>query len=649
MDFFRWTRFVALTLTLGAGLYACGDTTGDTGGVDAVKADLGGPCNAASDCESGTCPDGVGYCSQACEINQGTGSDNCPDGFRCDAVGEGAETFCLRDLSGTPCETDANCPIGHTCAQVDGAGLCVLRVNTRGACAACDVDAQCANGKCVDITPDVTDAQQKEKICAPSCTSGADCPLGFDCSATLNVCLPGAAQNFSCSRGRGFCASCRSDNDCGGPADRCLRDTITGRSFCTVDCSINPADATACPTGAVCRDVSAIVGGDGVFQCVPAAGGCSNPYCSTDAECRVGTICGDDNRCVAATDGRLCTECKNDDNCPADSRCVVATPTKENANSEVILGESFCSNNCRSDNQCPLGFGCLPLANGGGRNPTKADCAAGSILCNCIPNSGSCRAGAAPIGSDCSGLGASACRTGLCLDYAIGAYCTGLCNVPTAEEDAKTCTTDEDCVFGARRLSCNCSQSEACNAGDAGCENGRRCTARTCGDVCPAGYKCTADTLKVNDTPDQQVEVCLPVDGQLGADCRPGQPICQSGICLDLSVARVCSQECTTDSDCAGGSVFRCGAALNAANQVVNVCVPKGGGQIGDACQLGADQCESQLCLERKSGNLCTRACETDSDCDFKTADGKAADWVCKETQLASDSSEKPSVCVPTL
>ena len=117
-----------------------------------------------------------------------------------------------------------------------------------------------------------------------------------------------------------------------------------------------------------------------------------------------------------------------------------------------------------------------------------------------------------------------------------------------------------------------------------------------------------------------------PGAGGLGAPCTDGGD-CQSGICVTGGGQAFCSAECSATEACPGG--FEC-AQLDAATAV---CVPaQSDGQLGDACQTGAE-CASGLCATAADGSgICTSSCVTGLDC--------AAGFACEAV-------EGGSVCLP--
>ncbi len=599
------TAFVVFVVGFASGL-GCGDTTSGTRAL--TKAQLGGPCTTATDCESAKCLALENVCTQECAIDPLTSQDNCPQGFRCrdGSVDSVPGTFCQPDLANALCETDANCPIGHFCADVAAAEgtekRCVVRVNNRGLCTECDVDSQCEGegSRCVDLTPSEPDVRRKEKVCATACTDSTNCPTGFDC--TNGVCQPGEAREFTCSQRRGVCAACQSNNDCGGPLDDCLTDRVTGKGYCGLDCSLTGT----CPEGFLCSDLSAVSGRAGVFQCIPQQGKCDDNLCTTTAECRLGTICTERGRCEDAEDGSLCTACDNDDQCllgNVNNRCIVSRATEGADDSQIIPGEAFCSPKCENDFACPIGFACLPLLPDSGDLPTPAECGQPGVDCHCIPRSGSCRAGASPIGADCRVRKGLECRTGVCLDYGSAAFCSAPCN-PEAD------------------------------------------------DQCPAGYRCSNVDVVENGVPrPQPVPLCVPEGGVLGDVCGAGRAVCQSGLCLDLDVVQLCTDTCLSDADC-GNELFRCSAAVDLQGTAVSgVCVPRGGGNVGDSCQAGPAACESLVCLLQSTGNVCTVPCSADAggtDCIFQTALGEET-WNCEQidTDSGTGATTQQSFCVP--
>src|SRR6185436_12627696 len=188
-----------------------------------------------------------------------------------------------------------------------------------------------------------TAISSKEQFCTTACGAGDACPLGFSCqmipagamNAMIKQCVPDA---MSCNAGKPLCAPCRGDAECGGPFDVCVRNVVSQEQFCGRDCNpaknvcpatqptcepatLVSAENPECPTGFSCTNIgqSDDPSVKGPYQCVPNSNTCVG-YCNATTEAEESRQCGlghrcVNNRCIAATDGRMCTPCSTTDDC----------------------------------------------------------------------------------------------------------------------------------------------------------------------------------------------------------------------------------------------------------------------------------------------------------------------------------------------
>ncbi|MEC8025687.1 MAG: MopE-related protein, partial [Myxococcota bacterium] len=110
-------------------------TTGTDSDVISLEGQLGDPCNANNDCESGWCVEGqVGFiCTQTCV-------DSCPDGYSCKGAsvgGQDLQFLCVPTVQKvcTPCVEDTNCN-GGACLAFDGSQYCASPCETDDSCPA---------------------------------------------------------------------------------------------------------------------------------------------------------------------------------------------------------------------------------------------------------------------------------------------------------------------------------------------------------------------------------------------------------------------------------------------------------------------------------------------------------------------------------
>ncbi|GAB4299422.1 MAG: hypothetical protein Kow0090_14850 [Myxococcota bacterium] len=565
---------------------------------------VGGACTADANCETNLCIVNQGYCTQNCDANV---ANSCPEKFKCSftELSEGRRSFyCVRDPLQQNCESDGDCPTGHKC-DIDGTKTCYIFAE-RSLCAPCDNDKQCGEGnKCLAIqhTGGAT-----ERVCGRACSSDNPCPKTYYCGQ--GQCYPCDAENCdksedrggSCSLGKKACSPCSANNECGGPNDFCVYDRMTAKGYCATDCS----RGQKCDEGFTCKDLSRTMG-LGVKQCVPKSGICEGGFCNFDEECGPGRLCkifeGDETgRCEPTDDGNVCEPCLNNEQCGgSDDYCVRLKSDAPNF-SEFPDAEPFCSASCtngkgaRDQTMCPPFFECV-----------KLDTAANTPApYQCIPMRGSCTKGMTPIGGDCSQEKGKDCMTGLCLQIGVNSICTASC--------------------------------------------------RGNPDICPRGLSCTEIKLSVGGETETR-EICAPEGGKIGDDCSPGSPPCASGWCLDMTVSRICTQSCYSDAECP--SNYSCRRARVGSEQI-NVCFPSGGGNVGDPCPTGPDNCATQYCIQKSSGNVCTIPCATDDHCKKeKLCEGRSekdceeairTDWYCDQVVLAGGdegTGVQQNVCVP--
>ncbi len=583
---------LGLLLLMVAGL-ACGPSQSNILG-------LGDPCtpgSASTVCGTGLCvalDSATGFCTQTCE-------NNCPTDFTCEAAGRYGRI--CRKLTG--CKSEVDCPAGHICDA--DTGRCYIKA-TRSICAPCQDSAQCApGGSCFKAVG------SGEQFCTEPCGAADACPNGFSCQAVpagkdgavLKQCVP---TSQTCNAGKGLCAACRGDDECGGPWDLCVRNVVSQETFCGKDCnpaknvcpslgcapaSLDSAQNPDCPTGFSCTNLklSTDPAAGGPYQCVPNSNSCKG-YCNaTDdigqvSQCGLGRVCTDGN-CLAAADGRMCSPCTDTDDCRrggfAENRCIV-----NNCPDCPFKGEAFCSTPCADDAACfrsfGVGFVCKPV-----------DDPSGAVKKYCMPQRGSCQAGLKHLGEDCSTNGARDCITGTCLVAGLTSFCS------------QPCTADTQC-------------------GD---------TRYRCCEVSPAGgYDCSAPQRTATG-PKSGSGVCAPLGGLFGDDCTPGRAPCQSGTCLDVGTARVCTVTCASGA-CPDG--YACRKASQASTSgTVDICFPNGGGKAGASCAFGPAACESGLCIRKDSGPVCTMGCQTNTDC--------PTEWTCELLKSVTDQSVQ--ACLP--
>ncbi len=568
------------------------------------------PLPIGSNCDptagSAVCADGLcvgldsksGFCTSNC-----ANDSECPADYLCQAAGRFGKV--CKPLDG--CKVDVDCPAGHSCNA--STGNCYIKVS-RTLCSPCQDLLQCpTGGACFSAIG------SGEQFCTGPCGANDACPTGFKCKdipagkdmATIRQCVP---VTESCNFGKELCAACNGDAECGGAFDVCVRNVVSGETFCGRDCNpkknlcpspgcepekLQSAQNPECPTGFSCTNLGQSSERDlkGPYQCVPNSNTCVN-YCNAAPadeitqlrQCGLGKTCASET-CQGATDGRECAPCIDNDDCRKGShpenRCIV-----NNCPSCPFKGEAFCASPCADDAACGRSFGSGFVCN-------KVADTSGAMKSYCLPQRGTCKSGLGRLGDNCIKNGAADCVAGVCLK----AGNTSLCSLP--------CTNDSQC--GDTRYRC--------------CESGTE------------GYDCS-DDKRTATGPKSGAGVCAPLGGLFGDDCTPGRSPCQTGTCLDLGTARVCSVTCANMTACPSGFTCR-KASLPNASGVVDVCFPQGGGEAGADCAFGPAACASGLCIRKDSGPICTLGCMTDSEC--------PAEWACETVRDVTEQSVR--VCVP--
>jgi hypothetical protein len=577
---------------------------------------LGEPCNpqATEDNNLALCADGIcvsldnvsGFCSRSC-VDDG----DCVADFICQGAGRFGRI--CKKLSG--CKIDSDCPSGHTCNA--DTGNCYLKVS-RTLCSPCQDGLQCPPGGACFLA-----IASKEQFCTTACGANDACPFGYSCQdvpagpmgATIRQCVP---ENMTCNAGKPLCAPCKGDAECGGALDVCVRNVVSGETFCGRDCNpaknvcpggadagcdpqkLTSAENPECPIGFSCTNIGQSDDPNviGPHQCVPNSNTCVG-WCDATNEteelrqCGLGRRCVG-NRCTAATDGRMCTPCSTTDDCRRgahpENRCIV-----NDCPSCPFRGEAFCSTACADDVACVRSFGVGFLC----KDVRDTD---GSMRKLCVPQRGTCASGVGRLGDDCSTNGAQDCLNGVCLL----AGTQSLCSLP--------CARDSECQ-----------------------DTRYRCCLATA-----QGYDCT-DAARSGDGPVGGAGVCSPQGGLFGDDCTPGRPPCQTGTCLDLGTAQVCTVPCGAAGACPTG--FMCRAAEipgtspgdGGLGQQLDVCFPIGGGVAGAECTFGPAACASGLCIRKDSGPVCTMTCMDTAEC--------PPEWTCEMLPTVNNMSVQ--ACLP--
>ena len=268
------------------------------------------------------------------------------------------------------CVSDAECRIGQTCEQ----NSCVCK--TDDACAegqycnnwgSCQARPPCLGNQDCAPSEICNSADPTGGKCIPAsrCGSSVHCDLNQYCDPITESCQPGCRNTGDCQLGHvcvaGSCVDGSTGNDC-------------------TQCPTSPdPDSSYCDYGEICNTRG---------QCTPHA--LQNSLCQTCRNAALGGI-----------------------SCPNAMLCLL---------DDAELGAQYCAPFCRSDLDCPNGYGScngLQLTSEGGQCTSDADCAGarrclGSAegvvsTCSCLTT------------NDCDQRGAT-CFLGACQN--IGNPCT---------------------------------------------------------------------------------------------------------------------------------------------------------------------------------------------------------------------------------
>jgi hypothetical protein len=343
------------------------------------KKALGIPCVVGTQCDSGSCVDGVCCGTAACQAGQ-----------RCDVL-PGAGSCKPPAPNGTECSIGDQCS-SHFCVDgfCCGSRSCAPLFCNTGECAPpasngtpCHDPAQCGSGFCTDgvcCSSELCAANAacnipgSEGLCMVRLTPGNPCTDDRQCCTDAldpTNCDPSFCRD-------GFCCEedCPADQTCGGPATEgiCVARptmTTTPRPTPTVTRTPTPAGkGSSCNTGSNCESGNCVDG-----RC------CDSPSCSTGQSCSVPGHLGE---CTAKNPIGLGCNGPQDCNtgyCRPDGICdapPTATPTPIptkvpaggpcNATSQcqgVLVCNITEGGVCCNSTECPSGQSCRTSANPG--------------------------------------------------------------------------------------------------------------------------------------------------------------------------------------------------------------------------------------------------------------------------------------------
>jgi len=322
----------------------------DTADAEIVEGGFASPCSSNEDCDSGWCVEGPeGYiCTKLCD-------SACPEGFACKSVTSSVDPafICLPELRRpcSPCQTDAQCPQGGRCLELDG---------SRGCAPPCADDEDCGLDFTCLASP--VEADGGATFCQPD-TGSCACRPGVDGGQRLCVnenAVGSCSGVATCDpvSGWGDCDAptpsgevCDfTDNDCDGANDEDFRDASgdwTLDAHCGT-CGNGCADKFDNGTG-VCSDAG------------------SAPVCVVES-CGEGYVRLNDFQCVEPPDVS-CQPCASSATC-WDGECL------------AVDGQDVCVMPCDGVDDCADGFSCVSWE-GAQR---------------CLPDTGSCSCNAVTAG-----------------------------------------------------------------------------------------------------------------------------------------------------------------------------------------------------------------------------------------------------------
>jgi hypothetical protein len=413
-----------------AGKATCG-TDGTCNGRGACRI-----YNASTQCAAATCVNAMVTPARSC-TGAGAGACTaatatvCPGAFQCDASG----TACR-----TTCTSDDHCVGPNVCIN----GACRKKPLTTP----CDVDNECASGKC-----------QQKVCCSSSCTGAC-----FSCA------LPGTA---------GTCTPIPLHGSSGGACPDELQTSCKRNGKCD---GVGNCERYA--AGLPCGD--ATCSGD-IITAAPTCDGLGSCQTRGTTQCRPFT-------CSADATGASCKKtCTTSSDCFAPSTCM----------NGICSGGKPNGASCTADNDCafkhcsPQGICCDEACNG---------------ICEFCNQAGTCNSGPAAQPpsppTQCADQGAASCGTngkcngsGACQKYEDGTSCmtsvcdtTGTAPVVGRFTPARTCNTSVCATAAAIRcgnFGCSTTSCKTSCTADTDCVGTARCFAGQCGGLKGAYFKNT--------------------------------------------------------------------------------------------------------------------------------------------------------------
>jgi hypothetical protein len=156
--------------------------------ANAGGAALGTACAADGACASLSCPTWLGFCTEVCSGSAdciAASPQACVDIFN---NGSSVVAGCAPS-----CQRTADCPTGNACMiATDSASnlhrfICGPGWGSDPVGTSCQGTNECASGLCLQ---NYTNGQLVDAICTAPCTTGADCPTGYQVCADVQMTTP---------------------------------------------------------------------------------------------------------------------------------------------------------------------------------------------------------------------------------------------------------------------------------------------------------------------------------------------------------------------------------------------------------------------------------------------------------------------------
>jgi|GEM_PF-2285570 len=524
-------------------------TTTDTGQPDATVDT--NPPDVSGDTPTSDAPVGAEDFCRPCLDDSSCSSAN----TSCVSVGLGS--FCV-----PACASNADCPVGSSCQQLESQTVCL---RDSGGCG--QTGASClSDWQCEDLDPCTSD-QCNGGICSYAsalCDDGNPC-TDDSCDPDIG-CVSFPATGTSCDDGQ-YCTvddTCQ-DGTCVGGARDC---SAFGQGCVSGVCDESQQACKQEPLGdgALCSDGTDCTANDSCVAglCIGTpVGGC----CSVDADCDDGNPCTlatcevATGTCQYNTAGADGTPCDDGLYCTTNDECGGGVCSGETRDCSIAAG--LCNGGgCDEDNDTCVS---IPLSTGAcddGNPCTSGDsCQAGQ----CAGSAYTCEDTLSCTTASCDGVGgcnfvaqAGFCVIdGACIDQGT-ASSTNPClacdpnidpngYVPVADgsvcDDGVACTGNDQCTGGI----CGGETLAGCCVTDADCDDSLPCTDNTC----EAGGNCVASP---------KVGWCF-IGGACFLDDAPnpadGCLVCKQGLAEQWSPKAEASpcddgDECTIDDQCDG-------------------------------------------------------------------------------------------------